>query len=46
MPLGRLGQLLGGRFVARDVKQIFAYRAGKILELLRPGGNARLDVSS
>ncbi len=37
-PLGRLGQMLGGRFVASDVKQIFAYRAGKILELLRPSG--------
>ncbi len=35
LPLGRLGQSLGGRFVASDVEKIFAYRAAKILELLR-----------
>ena len=38
LPLGRLGQWIGGRFVASDVRQIFAYRAAKTLELLRPGG--------
>jgi len=36
LPLGRLGRWLGGRFVASDVKRIFAYRAGKTVELLRP----------
>jgi hypothetical protein len=35
LPLGRLGQWLGGRFVASDVEKIFAYRAAKTLELLR-----------
>jgi len=38
LPLGRLGRWLGGRFVASDVKQIFAYRAAKTVELLRPYG--------
>jgi hypothetical protein len=38
LPLGRLGEWIGGRFVAADVRRIFAYRAAKILELLRPRG--------
>ena len=38
LPLGRLGRWLGGRFVASDVKRIFAYRAAKTVELLRPSG--------
>ena len=36
LPLGRLGQWLGGRFVASDVRKIFEFRAAKIVELLRP----------
>ena len=36
LPLGRLGQWLGGRFVTSDVKQIFSYRTAKTVELLRP----------
>ena len=35
LPLGRLGQWVAGDFVARDIGRIFAYRAGRILELLR-----------
>jgi len=38
LPLGRLGRWLGGRFVASDVKRIFAYRAVKTVELLPPCG--------
>jgi ligand-binding SRPBCC domain-containing protein len=42
LPLGRLGQWLGGRFVASDVRKIFEYREAKIVELLRPeGGDGR-----
>ncbi len=35
LPLGRLGRWLGGRFVASDIKKIFAYRAARTLELLQ-----------
>jgi len=35
LPLGRLGDWIGGRFVASDVKKIFEYRAAKTAELLR-----------
>lgn len=41
LPMGRLGQWLGGRFVASDVEKIFAYRAAKILELLRRAAESR-----
>ena len=34
LPLGRLGQWVGGRFVAADLRKIFAYRAGRTAELL------------
>lgn len=44
LPLGWLGRILGGRFVASDVKEIFAYRAARTGELLRQG--ASLLVSS
>ena len=35
LPLGWLGQLVAGRFVAADVKKIFEYRAMKTEALLR-----------
>ena len=35
LPLGRLGQWIGGGFVAADVRRIFAYRAARTHELLR-----------
>ena len=38
LPLGWFGRLIGGRYVASDVKEIFAYRAAKIGELLRSAG--------
>ena len=34
LPLGFLGQLFGGRFVAKDVRKIFAYRKRRTEELL------------
>jgi ligand-binding SRPBCC domain-containing protein len=34
LPMGFLGRWVGGRFVASDVKKIFAYRAVKTEELL------------
>jgi ligand-binding SRPBCC domain-containing protein len=34
LPLGALGDLVAGRFVARDVAEIFAYRAERTRELL------------
>jgi ligand-binding SRPBCC domain-containing protein len=36
LPLGRLGHWAVGRFVAADVRGIFAYRAARIAELLPP----------
>lgn len=38
LPLGRLGHWIGGRFVASDVKRIFAYRTARTAELLRASG--------
>jgi ligand-binding SRPBCC domain-containing protein len=35
LPLGRLGDWVGGRWVASDVSKIFAYRAAKTAALLR-----------
>ena len=35
LPLGKLGDWIGGRFVAADVKKIFEYRAARTAELLR-----------
>ena len=46
LPLGRLGLWVGGRFVASDVKQIFAYRAAKTVELLRYGERVTLNPTS
>jgi hypothetical protein len=40
LPLGRLGRWIGGRYVASDVKKIFAYRSARTAELLRPGGSS------
>jgi len=34
LPMGSLGPWIGGRFVASDVKRIFAYRATKTESLL------------
>lgn len=34
LPLGRLGQLFGGRLVAGDIRRIFGYRKDKTAELL------------
>ena len=34
LPLGRLGDLIGRRFVASDVQKIFEYRAARTAELL------------
>lgn len=42
LPLGRLGDWIGGRFVASDVQKIFEYRAARTAELL---GAARGGVS-
>ena len=36
LPLGPVGRLVHAAVVARQVKQIFAYRQNKILELLSP----------
>ncbi|MDH3629418.1 MAG: SRPBCC family protein [Acidobacteriota bacterium] len=41
LPMGWLGRLFGGRFVASDVKKIFAYRATRIQELLHPLASER-----
>jgi ligand-binding SRPBCC domain-containing protein len=35
LPLGPIGHWLAGRFVTSDVKKIFAYRAAKIVQLMR-----------
>lgn len=34
LPLGRVGDWVGGRFVASDVKKIFEYRSARTAELL------------
>jgi ligand-binding SRPBCC domain-containing protein len=36
LPLGRLGHWIAGRYVASDIKKIFAYRNSRTAELLRP----------
>jgi ligand-binding SRPBCC domain-containing protein len=42
LPLGKLGHWIGGRFVASDVRKIFAYRTARTAELLQAaGGDAR-----
>ena len=38
LPLGWLGHWVGGRYVAADIKKIFAHRAAKTAELLRTTG--------
>jgi len=40
LPLGRLGDLVGGRLVARDVQRIFDYRRATIDRLFHPGAGS------
>ena len=41
LPLGRVGDLLGGALVSRDVRRIFEYRTSVIERLLGAAGPAR-----
>ena len=41
LPLGRLGRLVAGRYVRRDVEKIFSYRKQRISQLLENNDEGR-----